>query len=116
MNTIERPDVASVLSQMRSMREAAQGELLQTMREPDRTDGPDPTGSNFGSMLKTAVGEVNELSLESTRLSDAFVRGETDDLVGVMVAMQKSTVAFQAATQVRNRMVSAYQDIMNMPI
>ena len=48
--------------------------------------------------------------------ANAFSRGEHTDLVRVMVAAQKSNVAFQALTQVRNRVVSAYQDIMNMPI
>ncbi len=124
MNTIERPDVASVLAQMRSMREAAQGALVRTMQEPDQPSGTQPGqsipksdfGSDFGKTLRTAIDQVNSTQMEATGLTDAFVRGETDDLVKVMVAVQKSNVAFQAVTQVRNRLVTAYQDIMNMPI
>jgi flagellar hook-basal body complex protein FliE len=121
MNTIDRPDVASVLAQMRTMREAASGQLVRTLAE---TDGPARVGAgptpvaktDFGATLRSAIGAVNSTQLEASGLTDAFVRGETDDLVKVMVAAQKSNVAFQAVTQVRNRLVSAYQDIMNMPI
>lgn len=126
MNTIERPDVQSVIAQMRSMREAAQGALIRTMQEPDQPSPVPFLGegkgtqsvpkSDFGATLRTAIDQVNSTQMEATNLQDAFVRGDTDDLVKVMVAVQKSNVAFQAATQVRNRLVTAYQDIMNMPI
>ena len=117
MNTIERPDVQSVLAQMRVMREAAGGTLLKSMQEVDQAPGAQPIPkSEFGNTLKNAIDSVNATQNEATNLTDAFVRGDTDDLVKVMIAVQKSNVAFQAATQVRNRLVSAYQDIMNMPI
>jgi flagellar hook-basal body complex protein FliE len=125
VNTIERPDIQSVIAQMRAMREAAQGEWLLTAQEPDVADarpsiGPaqhteGPTRS-FGTMLADAIKQVNETQSEATRLSNAFVKGESQDLVSTMVALQKSSVAFQAVTQVRNKLVNAYQDIMNMPI
>ena len=53
----------------------------------------------------------------ATALSERFERGEPGvDIADVMVSIQKANVSFQAATQVRNRLVSAYQDIMNMPL
>ena len=117
MNTIERSDIASVLAQMRTMREAASGALQRTLQEPDEAGAAKAAPkSDFGATLKNAIDQVNTAQLEANGLTDAFVRGETDDLVKVMIAVQKSNVAFQAATQVRNRLVSAYQDIMNMPI
>jgi flagellar hook-basal body complex protein FliE len=117
MNTIERPDVQSVLAQMRTMRDAASGALLRSMQEPDQANPAQPAGkSEFGTTLKNAIDQVNATQTEATNLTDAFMRGDTDDLVKVMIAVQKSNVAFQAATQVRNRLVTAYQDIMNMPI
>jgi flagellar hook-basal body complex protein FliE len=120
MNTIERPDVQSVLAQMRSLREAAQGALVRSMQEPDQAAPGQPLQpgqkADFGTMLRTAIDQVNATQMEATNLTDAFVRGDTDDLVKVMVSVQKSNVAFQAMTQVRNRLVTAYQDIMNMPI
>ena len=120
MNTIERPDVQSVLAQMRSLREAAQGALVKSMQEPDQAAPGQPLQpgqkADFGTTLRTAIDQVNATQMEATNLTDAFVRGDTDDLVKVMVSVQKSNVAFQAMTQVRNRLVTAYQDIMNMPI
>ena len=117
MNTIERADVQSVLAQMRTMREAAQGAMLESMHTPDQATTSQPIQkSDFGTTLRTAIDQVNSTQLQSSALTNSFIRGETDDLVKVMITAQKSNVAFQAITQVRNRLVTAYQDIMNMPI
>jgi len=110
-----RSDISSVLQQMRQMREAAGAELDMQMRGADAPDAEART-NGFGDLLKSAVDSVNQLQTDAGAQTNAFVRGESSDLVSVMIATQKSSVAFQALTQVRNRVVSAYQDIMNMPI
>lgn len=110
-----RSDISSVLEQMRAMREAAGAKLDLEMRGVDAADKPSQR-EGFGVLLKSALDSVNQLQSDAGAQTDAFVRGETSDLVSVMIATQKSKVAFQALTQVRNRVVSAYQDIMNMPI
>jgi len=114
MNAVERPDIQGVLLQMQQMRAAAQASLESNLREIDAPRQAEQ--SNFSSMLKDAVQSVNETQLESGRLSNAFVKGEEQDLVKVMVSMQKANISFQALTQVRNKVATAYQDIMNMPI
>ncbi len=117
IDSIGRPDVQSVLAQMRAMREAAGGELLADARVPDVASRPaEIAAGGFGRALTSAIAKVNATQLEASALADSFVRGETTDLVRVMVASQKASVGFQAVTQVRNRLVTAYQDIMNMPI
>lgn len=110
-----RSDIASVLAQMRTMRSAVDMPIRPDIRE---TGTVQPAGgdNDFGSLLKASIDSVSSLQNESSAEANAFSRGEHTDLVRVMVAAQKSTVAFQALTQVRNRVVSAYQDIMNMPI
>lgn len=108
-----RADVASVLQQMRALRAQAQVELNVNVREVPESGKSD---ADFSALLRSAVDSVSELQGDASGKANAFVRGETNDLVGVMIAQQKSSVAFQALTQVRNRVVSAYQDIMNMPI
>ena len=108
-----RADIASVLNQMRALRAQTQAELNVNVQEVTGTEKSD---ANFSALLRSAVDSVSELQSDASASADAFVRGETTDLVGVMIAQQKSSVAFEALTQVRNRMVSAYQDIMNMPI
>ncbi len=110
-------DVQAVLAQMRAMREAAQGDLLQVMQQPDtRTSPSAPASEDFSVMLRSAIDSVNSTQQTAGTLQNAFVRGETRDLVGVMIATQKANVAFQGLLQTRNRLVSAYQEIMNMPI
>ncbi len=75
------------------------------------------TNGEFAELLKASVNGVNEIQSSASELAEAFERG--DDAVGlpeVMIAIQKASLSFQAMTEVRNRLVSAYQEIMNMPI
>ena len=123
IGAVNRTDVQSVLAQMRAMKAAAAGELIKTLAEPDvataapHVGGPNATSrTGFPQLLSSAIKQVNSMQLEADVERNAFVRGDTQDLVKVMIAAQKSEVAFQAVTQVRNRLVTAYQDIMNMPI
>ncbi|WP_432471978.1 flagellar hook-basal body complex protein FliE [Amphritea sp. HPY] len=114
---IERTDINSVLEQMRSLQaQAQQGSTQQGVNQSvainKGSDAPD-----FGEMLKGAVDSVNETQGEAKALATAFERGDAGvDLHQVMISMQKASVSFQAMTQVRNRMVTAYEDIMKMPI
>jgi len=78
---------------------------------------PSVNGPGFDDLLKQAVDRVNELQQTTSDLRTGYERGvEGIDLTEVMIASQKSSVAFQAMTQVRNRMVAAYEDIMKMAI
>lgn len=78
--------------------------------------GAAPAAGGFGAALETAVRSVNDLQSKSGAMSAAYERGETQDIASVMLARQKSSVAFEATVQVRNRLLSAYRDIMNMPV
>ena len=117
MSDVANPaSIDAVLAQMREIRAQA-GQALQADLQVDRGTAPDTRRpAEFQQMLNQALDSVNETQRESGRLTDSFVRGEHEDLVAVMVAQQKASVSFQALNQVRNRMVSAYQDVMNMPI
>ncbi|MBA1443411.1 MAG: flagellar hook-basal body complex protein FliE [Chromatiales bacterium] len=101
-------DINQVLAQMRVM--AAQAE-----------DAPKPVEaagqSNFGDLLKNSIDQVNETQHEAKALTTAFETGEGDvNLAQVMIAVQKSSLSFDAMVQVRNKLVEAYKDVMNMPI
>ncbi len=75
------------------------------------------TTTDFGSALKAALDQVNQTQQTASGLARSFETGGTDvNLTDVMTAMQKANISFQATVQVRNRLVSAYHDIMNMPI
>jgi len=76
-----------------------------------------PGVNNFGDMLKTTIDAVNDAQQYASDLKVGFSTGSTDkSLAEVMIASQKADLSFRAATEVRNKLVSAYQDIMNMPV
>ena len=66
--------------------------------------------------MQQAISQVNETKMEASSLTRAFETGENVDLSEVMIAVQKSRISFEALTQVRNKLLSAYQDVMNMPV
>lgn len=101
-------DVTQLIQQMRALNAELQG-----------TQQPAAGGEavNFQEMFSKAINQVNSLQQQTGAMATAFEEGDPSiSLSDVMVAAQKSSVAFQATVQVRNRLVSAYQDIMSMPI
>ncbi|MBN7769620.1 flagellar hook-basal body complex protein FliE [Marinobacter daepoensis] len=121
---VQRADINSVLSEIRNLRT----QMMQNQRvEQDqsvrgRVDGlrqvqePGEVPS-FSDMLGKAVNNVNELQGQANELRTSYEAGDPGvDITRVMIAAQKSSVSFEALTQVRNRVVRAYEDIMNMPI
>lgn len=75
------------------------------------------SGAGFSQALNDALGSVSRLQNESSQLQRQFQAGNAGvSLEQTMVAMQQSQVAFQAAVTVRNRLVSAYSEIMNMQV
>ncbi|MEZ5656704.1 MAG: flagellar hook-basal body complex protein FliE [Sphingobium sp.] len=79
-------------------------------------DGGVTKPGDFSSALKGALEKVNGLQNEAGAQATAFDRGETTDIAAVMLAKQKASVSFEATLQVRNKLLSAYKDIMNMPV
>lgn len=78
---------------------------------------PAVAAPSFGEALGNAIRKVNTLQAQTRELQAAFERGDPRaDLARVMVAAQASSVAFRATVEVRNRLVQAYQDVMNMPL
>ncbi|HEY0333227.1 MAG TPA: flagellar hook-basal body complex protein FliE [Stenotrophomonas sp.] len=74
-------------------------------------------GASFSETLRGALAGVNETQQKSGALAKAFEMGDPSaDLAKVMVASQQSQIAFRATVEVRNRLVQAYQDVMNMPL
>jgi flagellar hook-basal body complex protein FliE len=101
-------DMNQMLSEMRTL--AAQARSIQA---EDKTSG----AGDFAGLLRQAVAAVNETQQQANTLADGFERGDPQvPLSEVMIALQKSRISFQAMTQVRNKLLEAYQDIKNMPI
>ena len=103
-------DVNQLVSQLRSM--AAQASQTASL-EPEPTRG----APDFATLLKQSVDKVNEFQQQASKLAVAFERGDPDtSLVSVMIAREKAGIAFETMTQVRNRLLRAYQDVMSMPM
>ncbi len=101
--------VDQVLAQMRAM--AAQ---VKTGGQPQEAAAEQ---ASFVDLLKQSVDAVNETRQNAAAMAKAFETGEGDaSLAEVMIAVQKSSLSFDAMVQVRNKLVEAYKDIMNMPI
>jgi len=120
---VGRADINSLLSQMRDMKassiptsniEPQQGIEKALNGRIDKTDNASPS---FTSMFKGAINSVNETQQTSSSLKTSYERGDVGvSLTQVMVASQKASVSFDAMTQVRNKVVEAYKEVMNMPI
>lgn len=74
-------------------------------------------GADFKDLLTNAINNVNSLSKTSSQLQTRFDRGDENvSLSDVMIARNKSSVAFEATIQVRNKLVESYKELMNMPV
>ena len=73
-----------------------------------------PGGMSFGKALESAAEQVNSLQNDAASQAQFFVAGQTNDIHSVMIASQKATVALELTTQVRNKVLEAYQEVMRM--
>ena len=101
-------DINQVLAQMRVMAAAASS-------KPAETSGSER--ADFGALMKESINEVSEAQKQAKAMATAFETGDPNvELPEVMVALQKASISFQAMTQVRNKLLNAYQEVMNMQI
>lgn len=102
--------IDQVLAQMRLM--SAQAATAET-KPAQAIQG----GADFGDLLKQSIDQVNQTQVQASEMKQAFELGQGDaNLAEVMVAVQKSSISFEAMVQVRNKLVEAYKEVMNMPI
>jgi flagellar hook-basal body complex protein FliE len=112
--------VDAVLAQIRSMSAQSAGAVKPAAQavaglQPGNTGAVQ--GTDFGALFKQGIDSVNGTMQQADALSNAWERGDPGvDLARVMIESQKASVSFRALTEVRNRLVTAYQDIMNMQI
>lgn len=70
----------------------------------------------FLDSLKSAVGKVNDVQIQAGQAVDALMTGQTQDIHRTMVALQQADVSFQLMMQIRNKLVTAYEEIQRMQI
>lgn len=109
MNSI---DVSSLLAEMRTL--AAQAQSLDDSAAANVATTPK---TQFADLLGDSLDAVNQAQSKAKELASAFEAGDENvDLAQVMISLQKASLSFDAMTEVRNKLVSAYQEIMNMPV
>jgi flagellar hook-basal body complex protein FliE len=77
---------------------------------------PADTAVDFSTILGNAIEETNELQTQAGQEVQKVMTGEINDIHSAMIAVQKADVSFQMMMQVRNKLVSAYQEIMKMQV
>ena len=112
--------IDAILSQIRSMQSqihgvgAPQNEAAKIGSAGNAVQAPE---GSFANVLKKGLDQVHSAQQKSNGLATQFEQGVPGiELPQVMLEMQKASVSFRAVTEVRNRLVNAYQEIMNMPI
>jgi flagellar hook-basal body complex protein FliE len=105
----------NMLAQMRAAIAAAQGGAAAGAT--DKSAAEAAGGTDFTAALKTALDGVAQAQNRAADAQKAFVLGDDKvSLSDVMIDMQKANLSFQTAVQVRNKVIAAYNDIMNMQV
>jgi flagellar hook-basal body complex protein FliE len=77
---------------------------------------PERTDTSFGAVLKGAINEVNHVQAEADQAIQQLAAGNKKDIHQTMIALEKAEVSFQLMMQVRNKIISAYEEIMRMQV
>ena len=115
-------NIQSMLQTLRSYQSQAAGGMdgdgnkvgggLNGLNGSQAPQGP----SGFGDLVRQSVDKVNANQMQATKIASAYERGEGVPLTDVVLSMQKSSLSFEATLQVRNKVLKAYEDILNMPV
>jgi len=112
MKVEQNPIAQSLLEQIRQH----QQQISETRIEAGFEVDSKANQVNFSELVGSALDEVNALKKSSAASAAAYESGVDIPLSDVMVNMQKASLAFEATLQVRNKVLKAYEDIMNMPV
>lgn len=79
-------------------------------------EAPASGGLDFAQVLKNSIEQVNQTQQQAEKMTENFAAGDGNNLHEVMIDLQKANVSFQEMVQVRNKLVTAYHDIMNIQV
>lgn len=106
-------NIDSMLATIRQYQAEAAGKGAAPVLTPPTPEIGKPT---FGDAIQSAIVKTNESQQAAGALRQAYDRGEDVPLTDVVLAMQKSSLSFEATLQIRNKVLKAYEDILNMPV
>jgi flagellar hook-basal body complex protein FliE len=112
------PAIGAIPSTLNAVRpQDGLGGLQGKLGKPGAAGVSGVASGGFGEAFKTALQNVSAAQNKSSELQTQFQLGNKNvSLEETMLAMQKSQIGFQAALHVRNRMMQAYTDVMNMQV
>jgi len=111
VGAIDTSRIEAMMTQLKAAAARTQGidNPIQTEKSTPRVD--------FADALKSSLDQVNQSQQQSQQLGQSFAMGDDKvSLSEVMISMQKANISFQETVQVRNKLVSAYHEIMNMQV
>ena len=101
--------IQQVLAEMRALQSRATGSAVET--------APAAGSVDFASLMKNSVDQIAAMQNQANSLASAYEAGDKSvDLTKVMLEVQKADLAFRAMTQVRNKLIDAYTQVMNMSV
>lgn len=108
--SIDTRNIEQMLAELRSTSGVAQGKAVQGGQAAEG-------GVDFAQVLKSAIDQVGQAQEQAQQMTQNFASGQENvNLQDVMINLQKANISFQQMVQVRNKLVSAYHDIMNMSV
>jgi flagellar hook-basal body complex protein FliE len=111
--------IQQVLAEMRALQARASG-VVEGPGAAATAGGVPPTGApavDFASLLKGTVDNIATMQNQATSMAEAYEAGDKSvDITKVMLEVQKAGLAFRAMTEVRNKLVDAYTQVMNMSV
>ena len=119
IDRISQSNIQSMLETLRAYQTQATGTVADGNPVSSSSDvaGNSKVGQpTFFESVKSALDRVNDAEVKSDAMSEAYDRGEDVPLTDVVLSMQKASLSFEATLQVRNKVMKAYDDIMNMPV
>ncbi|MFZ1180748.1 MAG: flagellar hook-basal body complex protein FliE [Herbaspirillum sp.] len=115
VSVIDTSRIEAMVAQLKAAAARAQGNVapIESMSGSEKR----ATRVDFADVLRNSLDEVNSLQEKAKKMSESFSMGNDDiNLSDMMIAAQKANIAFQTSLQVRNKLVSAYRDIMTMQV
>jgi len=114
---IDAGRIESMLAQLKAAAQRPQAEALTALNVTGTKSTGNTSKVDFSNALKASLDQVNQVQKNAEQLGKNFAMGDDSvSLSDVMIANQKANISFQATIQVRNKLVSAYHDIMNMQV
>ena len=106
---------ANIQSMLQTLR-THQGQAAGGFDAITAPGAPTTNKVDFGQSIMQAIQQVNDMQVKSDKLVAGYERGDNVPLTDVVLSMQKSSLAFETTLQVRNKVLKAYEDILNMPV